>query len=74
MTVGELKEKLSLYKDDEEIFISGYDDILRYEDFCPPSVVQEDVDANYSKTGYLYYSNYRYIRNSKKATILVIRG
>jgi hypothetical protein len=72
MTIGELKEKLSLYKDDTEIFIGNYDEIMGYMTYSDPWVDQQQVEAYYSKTGHLCYSKFMYPRGHKHATILVI--
>jgi len=73
MTVKELKEKLSLYKDDVEVFCGNYDDLLGLVSYSDPRVNQKEVDAHrYKDNSGWFYSKYEYRANRKKHTILVI--
>ncbi len=72
MTVKELRDKLSMYKDDEEVYIGDYDDLHGIMHYRNPMVHTEEVEAWYSKLGYLCFSKFGYYKNQKQATILVI--
>lgn len=73
MTVGELKAKLAIYKDDVEIFTNEYDDVHGSLHYNTPRLEQVDVDAHYSKDKeFLIYSRWAWWKDTKQATILVI--
>lgn len=73
MTIGELKKKLEMYKDDTEIFIGHYDDCHGITYYSDPLISQTTVDATISKkNGEIYYSRHGYADKSKHHTILTI--
>lgn len=72
MTVRELKEKLSFYKDDVEVFVGHYDDLQGSLSYQDPVVSTENVEAWFTKAGHLCYSKWQYRDNAKKDVILTI--
>jgi len=70
MTVGELKKKLEMYRDDAEIFIGKWDDLHKDVTYYSPSINQTEVDVLKTKKGYEVYSNLGL--RGKKHTILVL--
>lgn len=73
MTVGELRKKLEMYKDDVEIFTHTYCDLTCQDSFGDPFVMIEDVRVNkVRKTGHEYYTKWNAQTGAKQHTILVI--
>ena len=73
MTIGELRKKLEMYKDDVEIFVGHYDDLHGDISYCDPTVNQTPVDCKLDKSGQWYYSLWKwYGKRRAKHTILVI--
>ncbi len=72
MTVGELRRKLELYKDDVEIFMHHYDDLCCQDWYSDPFVAPDTVRTYTTKKGYVTYTNYSHQEHSKQHTVLVI--
>ncbi len=71
MTVGELRKKLEIYKDDVEIFLHGYDDLTCSDSFNDMSVNQTWVRIGVTRKGYTYYTQHNW-DSHKEHTVLVI--
>lgn len=74
MTVKELRDKLSLYKDDVDIYITSYDDIHGINYLIDFNVNQSDVYYGTNRKGHSHHCTVRYFFKTdiKQDTVLII--
>lgn len=72
MTVGELRQKLEIYKDDVEIYCHHYEDMLCQDWYSDPYLHEDTVRAYTSKKGHLIYTRNGHPKDSKQHIVLVI--